>query len=210
MTQGGLSLGNLSERAEKGIAQVTGGLIGENLLQVLKEAVLKQNVFKTIFNENIFVDELPSYNDTILPAWEFRFNKELIEGFDLRHVGTINSRVLFPNSLIGNVSFHRKVALAIVRFFNADRSDIFSKVSGLTEIGENIDITYDLLFVQGAVKVPSIVITFPFVIDIRRFTIENPEIPLNDDLDADLIKEWTQLIEISNELGEVLIAKSKL
>lgn len=208
-------MGNLETRAKAGVDQITGGLMGAELLQILKAAILNQKVFQTIFRENVFVDEMPSYNDTILPAWEFRFNKELIEGTDLLHTGTINSRVLFPNNLAGKLSFHRKIALAIGRFFKADRSDIFSQVSGLTEIGQKLDISYDLMFVQGGIQIPSIVLTFPFVFDVRRYRIENPEIPLDDKLDADLEEEWTQFIEISgfdvdNENSEILIAESQL
>ena len=208
-------MGNLETRAKKGVSQVSGGLIGENLLDVVKDAILAQSVFKTIFKNNIFIDELPSYNDTILPAWEFRFNKELIQGGDLRHVGTVNSRILFPNNLAGMVSFHRKVALAVGRFFKAPRTDIFDNVSGLTEIGQNLDISYDMLFVQGGIKIPSIVFQIPFVFDVRRYRIENPEVPLDDDLDAALEEEWTQFIEISGvdevaDTKEVLIPESKL
>ena len=208
-------MGNLETRAKVGISQVTGGLMGENLLEVLKDAILNQSVFKTIFKNNVFTDELPSYNDTILPAWEFRFNKEIIEGGDLRHTGTINSRILFPNNLAGLVSFHRKIALAVGRFFKAPRKDIFDNVSGLTEIGQKLDISYDMLFVQGGIKLPSIVMQLPFVFDVRRYRIENPEIPLDDDLDAALEEDWTTFIEISgvDEVAEtktILIPESKL
>ena len=210
-------MGNTESRLKAGVNDVTGGLIAENMMSVLKTVILKQKVFRTIFRENIFVDQLPSYNETILPAWEFRFNRETVMGADLLHRGSINSRILFPNDLHGDVSFHRKMALTVYRFFAAsDRlEDLLAPVSGLTEIGENIDIVYDTMFVQDGIAVPSIVMTIPFVLDRRRFRNENPEIPLDEDLDAALIREWEMRLEVTGvdettETKKIVIPEGKL
>lgn len=190
-------MGNHQTRAVTGVGQVTGGLVAENMLEATKTAILNQNVFKTIFKNNVFVNDVPAYNETILPAWEFRFSTEKIMGGDLRHEGVVNSRVLFPNKLVGAYDIHRKVALAIGRFFNNPRKDIFDNVKGLTHIGEDLEFTYDQVFAHGGMQVPAILIKIPFMIDLRRYRIECPEVPLDEaELDADLVEEWEQRIQI--------------
>jgi len=204
-------MGNQNDRAVKAISQVTPPLIGEFMLEELRKTIMCQKVFQTLFGgkgdktdpekSHIFLNKMPSYNETILPAWEFRFFSETSQGTDLLMPGRINSRVLFPNNLQGDLNFHRKVALAIARFFNADDrlNDFIPAVSGLTEFGENLDIKYDLIFVHGAMKVPVITIGIDYIFDIRRFRLENPCTDFDADLDADLIKEAINKIQIDGD-----------
>jgi len=220
-------MGNLNSRAVAAVDTITRPLLGEFMLETLREAILQEKVFQTLFGggedrsdpktSHIFLNKLVTYNETILPAWEFRFSTEDFAGDDLLVSGLINSRIMFPNNLQGDLAFHRKVALAVSRFFNSNKrlDDFLRKVSGLTEFGENLKVRYDLIFVQGGMQVPVIELGMNYIFDMRRFANENPATDLNARLDADLLKDAIYRLEISGEdevtgTSEILIAESKL
>ncbi len=204
-------MGNQQGRAVEAIKKVTPPIIGEFMLEELRKTIMCQKVFQILFGggddqtdpekSHIFLNKATSYNETLLPAWEFRFFSETSQGTDLLMPGRLNSRIIFPNNLQGDLNFHRKVALTVARFFNADDrlKDFVANVSGLTEFGENLDIRYDLMFVQGAMKVPVITIGIDYIFDIRRFRLENQCTDYDADLDADLIKEITNKIQIDGD-----------
>ncbi len=232
-------MGQQQRKAVTGVDQVTpslvdgaspdGGarLMGEFMFERLRESIMGEKVFQTIFGggndkadplqSNIYLNSMPSYNDTILPAWEFRFSQETVQGADLRQTGRVRSRVLFPNNLKGELNFHRKVAMAIARYFNSALriDDFLKKVPGLTEFGENLEFQYDLLFVHGGQQVPVITIGIDYIFDIRRFRLENPCTDLDDRLDAELIEEAVYMLEISGDdevtgETEILIPESEI
>ena len=201
-------MGNLQGRAVKAVETITPPLLGEFMFEVLRESIMLEPAFQIMFGggtdkkdpeqSHIFLNNLPSYNESVLPAWEFRFSTEKFEGDDLEVKGHANSRILFPNNLQGDLSFHRKVVLAIVRFFNsAERlNDFLRKVSGLTEFGENLDVRYDLIFVHGGKRLPVITMGIDYIFDMRRFKNENPATDLNARLDADFLRDVTNRLRV--------------
>ena len=219
-------MGNTQERVVNSVDLIMGVLAGVDMLEALREGMLKQRVFRSMFgrgdtdeargiaeNSHIFVNEVASKDESKLPLMEIQFDNEVVEGADLRQRGFLTARVLFPNNLTAKYKVYRTVAMAISRWFASQKAvdDFLRKVPGLTECGENLEFTYDAVFKHGGLTCPALLIRIPFVIDLQRMRVEDGCTDLNADLDAKLLKEIeSYFIEITDDEGTVLIEKSKL
>lgn len=209
-------MGNTSERLISGFDLVSGVLAGNLMLETLKTSLLTQTPFQKMFGANgerIFINEVPAYNETILPLWEFQWDTETVQGSDLRQIGFVNSRVLFPNNLNGKFGIYRKLALVIARYFDSQFcvDDFVRKVPGLTEFGEDIEFKYNQIFNYGEMTVPALTMRFPFTIDLRRLRIEEECTDFDGKLQAELIEELeTYIVEIQDDKGTVLIEEQPL
>lgn len=211
-------MGNTDERVVKGLDQIIGILAGSEILDKLKESLNDQTVFKTIFgsiekgNSRIYIDEFPAVNKTTLPRLELQVDTEQVAGSDLRQTGIINGRILFPNNMSSRFKIYRLVCMAISRWFNSKKAiEFVRKIPGMTECGENIEFFYDQRFKHSLGECPAVLMRIPYIIDLHRMRVEDGCTDLDGDLDAKLLKEIKiYFIEITDDEGNVLIAKSKL
>ena len=196
------------ERIQEPLDTVTGPLIGQDLLPAFKAAMLRQRVFQKIFGrkgESIFTDQLPSANDTIIPLLQLTWKSERWQSKNTRLFGVIRGLLVLPADLMGRTDRFRPIAGAFSRWL-ASRHDLFERVGGLIEIGKNMDFNY-----EGAVKVdgttyPAIDITIPCLFDQQLFRLANPEVDLDEPLDAAEIPDMTTYsITITDEDLNTLI-----
>jgi hypothetical protein len=206
-------MGNYRERLAEPLAKISGILPGGNLITAIKAAMLVQPVFQKLFGEKgerIFVDKLPSPNDTIIPCIEFRWKGERWQSQRTRIFGTVIGMIVLPADLEGHTDRFRAIVAAFMRWIESDHT-LFSDVSGLMEFGKNADFKYDSAIRAGGDLLPVIDFTLPVTIDLTIFRAENPDIDLDAALDADLIG-WieTYNIQISDENGVVRIKSQTL
>jgi hypothetical protein len=206
-------MGNYDEDVKRPLSKISGPLIGENLLPSVKAAMLKQTVFQKLFGgsgDRIFIDELPSYNDTIIPLIELHWKGERWQSQNSRIYGTLTGMIVLPADLHGRTDQFRAIASAVARWIESNHG-LFQAVSGLIEFGTNADFKYDGAIRAGGDIFPIIDLTIPVVFDLAIFRSENPEIDLDAALDADLFG-WVEAykIRIKDENGNVLMDSQTL
>ncbi|MGZ3686698.1 MAG: hypothetical protein ACXWPM_00025 [Bdellovibrionota bacterium] len=201
-------MGNFEKKVEEPLEQVSGILIGENLLPAVKAEMLLQPVFQKLFGckgERIFIDKLPSWNDTIVPGVEFRWKGERWQSQDTRVYGTIVGMIVLPADLEARTDRFRAIVSTFMRWIDS-KHGLFTAVSGLIEFGTNADFKYDNAIRANGVLFPVIDFTLPVVFDLTIFKAENPEIDLDGALDAELFG-WVETYDIRmrDDKGNVLI-----
>jgi hypothetical protein len=180
-------MGNETTRLDIPLATVTPPLIGDTLLAQFKEALIQEPVFKTIFGntgERIFVDKVPSYNDSIFPLLELYWKRERYENRDLVQSGEITGRILLPAKLQGDYNKQRLIAVAFQRFLGASQHNMFARVPGLTHFGSGMEFTYDQLLQFSGGVIPYIPFTIPFEFDLHLVRQLYPEVDFTAQLDA--------------------------
>lgn len=211
-------MGNYKDRVEKPIDRVTGLLIGDDLLDRVKLAMLNQGVFRKLFGEKgerIFVEALPNFNDTIIPTIEMHWKGERWESHDTRLRGTIVGMIVLPADMAARTDRFRAIAACFARWIESDHGlftpsyateQTDTSVSGLIEFGTNIEFKYDSAIRAGGTDYPVIDFTLPVVFDLTIFKAENPDVDLNAALDAGLVG-WIETygLKITDEKGDVLI-----
>lgn len=215
------------EQIEKPLECVTGPLLGHNLLDVFKELLIKDKIFRMLFGEKgerIFVRELPSINDTIIPLLELHWKAEAWQSRNAYVTGTVGGSIYLPPDLIGRTDRFRPIAGALVRAMESFTrvvdeetnsyklvQPIFDRVAGLTEFGKNIAFNYDNAIRAGADLIPIIEMVIPCKFDLHLFRLAYPEIDLDAPLDAPEIPDIaTYAIEITDENLNVLIPEGTL
>lgn len=201
-------MGNYDDRVAGPLSKISGILIGENLLPAVKEAMIQQGVFQKLFGskgERIFVKDLPSLNDTIIPLIEFRWKGERWQSQNTRVFGTVVGMIVMPADLGGRTDRFRAIVAAFMRWIDSSHG-LFAAVPGLIEFGTNADFKYDNAIRAGGTEYPVVDFTLPVVFDLTIFRAQNPEIDLDGALDAELFG-WveTYAIRIKDEKGGVLI-----
>src|SRR5204863_227380 len=117
------------------LALIQGRLIGDELLAQVKARMITDAVWKAIFGvagERIFVAELPSLNDTIVPFIEFSWAGEVFQNVDLYRTGSLDARIILPAQLKGDFNRFRKIAAAWTRWVGGKQHRLFDYVAGLT------------------------------------------------------------------------------
>lgn len=208
--------GNLDARVNDPLKKITGPLVGELLLESFKAAMIEEPVFQMMFGkkgERIFINELPNYNDTIVPLLELYWKNERFEDHDLYFSGVIDARLVLPLTLAGpdNLNKLRRVAGAFQRFIGADQHRMFDREPGLTEFGFGMDFTFNQLLKFSGQDFPVIPFTIPFKYDLAKFRELHPEIDLQGRLDEEEFGWITSYsLKVLSEEGEVLIAQGTL
>ena len=165
--------GNMDKRVDGSLAQLTGPLVGENLLCAFKEELIKQPVFQTMFGvsgERIFDRSRPSLNETILPALLLSWKSETFTSLDTYFEGMIDAIIALPVRLSGDFNALRRVGSMLQRFMGGPM-DIFPKVPGLINFGVGSEFNYEGLAAFDGLTCPVIQITIPFKFDLLRFQI---------------------------------------
>jgi hypothetical protein len=204
-------VGNYDDGVAKPLSKIQGRLIGEDLLPAVKAAMLEQTVFQKLFGsvekpgERIFVDELPSYNDTIVPLIELHWKNERWQSHDTLITGTLIGMIVLPADLMGRTDRFRAIGAAFARWIESSHG-LFAASSGLREFGTNLQIGYDNAIKAGGDTYPVIDLVIPVVFDLNIFRAENPDADLDGVLDADLLG-WieTYKIRMKDEDGTVRI-----
>lgn len=214
---------NLVTRVQQPLSQVTAPLVGENLLQAFKDLMIGnedqqiagQSVFRVMFGERgerVFVNDVPSYNDTIVPLLELYWQKENFESWDTYLTGSVLGRIVLPAMFRGNYNQLRQVAAVFHRFLGSRAcAQIFQTVTGLVEFGAGTDFAYDKLLRVDGLLFPTIEMTLPFKFDLAWFAQQNPDLDVRGDLDAELFGAiQAYRIGISSEEGKTLIPDGTL
>jgi|TARA_Y100000034_G_C6910517_1_gene424639 hypothetical protein len=208
-------VGKTETRVKQGVNDVLGHIFGDSMLDTLKSALVIQEPFKTMFGENgerIFVEDFPAINESILPAWQFQFESDTIQGQDLYHRGFVSSRIIFPTKMRGAFGLYRKVAMVIARYFQSDKcvSDFIKNVPGLTEFGEDLTFNYGQVYRLSGVDVPVLTMRFAFQFDLRKVKLHFSDTDFNDDLHAELLGAFANYIEITNDKEEILVETAEV
>jgi hypothetical protein len=191
-------VGTYDDTAQRALDQVTGGLIGENLLSEFKAAMIEEAVFQRIFGktgERIYVGRLPNYNDKVVPLIEFWWSEETWNNWDLRQPGTLNGRIVLPTALEGDFNRFRQLAATLFRFIGAGQHRMFERVPGLVKFGKGMSARYDRMIESSGAKYPVILFTLPFQFDGKYFEQLNEGIDLQGRLDAEAF-DWLETSEI--------------
>lgn len=199
---------NLTDRFKTPISIVSGGLVGDNLLSQLKADMILQNVFKAMFGnagERIFIDKIPSYNETIFPLIEFYWGNEVFQDGVTILSGNIQGRILLPTKIdtATDTNVQRKIANCIQRFLGSKKHNLFSNVKGLTEFGYNSEWKYDRLVpISAGLVVPAIEFNIPYKFDLTWLRRNNEDVDYMDNLDAELVgwvEEYRIIIKDDND-----------
>lgn len=210
-------MGNFEDRVEQSVEKVTGPLYGDNLLSELKKAMIKEQVFQSLFGvngERIFVEEIPSYNDTVIPLIEFWWKSETYASRNTYLPGAVIGRIVLPLQIDrknARPNFSRKVANMFQRFLGGDNHNLFDVVPGLIEFGYQMIFSYDHLLQLDGKNYPTITITVPTKFDLRLLQLQLPEIDWAGPLDTEeigLIE--TYKITIADENSVVRIPEGVL
>lgn len=201
-------MGNYDEDVKKPLSEVTGPLLGQVLLPKFKEQMKEQKVFRMLFGkdcERVYVDELPSYNDTIIPLLEMRWSSESWQSKNTRVSGMINGMLILPADMLGRTDQFREIAAAFARWIES-RHNLFKEVPGLIECGKNITFKYDDAVKADATTFPIVRFTLPVLFDLQKFRLRLDDIDLDAPLDAPRIPDITTYsITITDENLNVLI-----
>jgi len=201
-------MGNYEERVARPLSKITGPLIGQEFLTELKKAMLQDRILRALFGEKgerIFVEQLPSYNDTIIPLIELHWKGERWQSQNTRVSGVVSAMIVMPADLIGKTDRFRGIAAAFARWMES-ANGLFENVSGLIEWGVDAEFKYDNAIQAGALIFPTIDISIPVLFDVHQFHLDHPEVDYTAALDADLLGWITSYgIQLSNDEGTVLL-----
>ncbi|MFV8250243.1 hypothetical protein [Bdellovibrio bacteriovorus] len=180
---------------EPALEMVSGPVFAGNLMEKLKEALLKDPVMRKLFGnagESIFVDKMPNYNKTITPFIEFYWTRDTYTNHDVHFSGTILGRIGLPPQLAGDVNKQRILAAIFQRFLGTDScySMLHPTVPGLIEFAVGSVFEYDRLMDLDGLKIPVITMTLPYKIDLYMFRKAHPEVDFDALLSGDLLEDF--------------------
>lgn len=164
-----MSGSNFDTRVRKALDQVSGPLVGDNLLQAFKDEMIKEILFQVMFGsqgERIFIDKIPNWNETILPAMILGWKQETFNSFDTYFEGMINALIALPVQLSGDYNNLRRVGSMVQRWMGGAMS-LFDKVPGLTMFGYGSEFNYEGTAKFDGFSSPAIQITIPFKFDLQ-------------------------------------------
>lgn len=194
---------------ERPLSKIKGVRPGENLLDEFKRLMMGQDVFRQMFGrdgQRIFVNRLPSYNDSILPLFEMYWGRDNYQNSDVYQSGSIDARIVLPAQLTGKFDLFRKVAATLMRFMGSESFDIFTPVPGLTHFGVGTQFDYSKVLQVSGFTAPVIGIQIPYELDLLYFRQLHPEIDLLGDLDAELIEDLRSYeVNLTDDDQDVLV-----
>lgn len=187
-------------------------LIGEFLLDRVKEKMLLQKVFQALFGENgddIWLNEEKNLNTTIVPVIQFKYQSDTFGDRNTTTTGQISGVVIFPIILKGRTDLFRKFGGVLQRWLGSHHG-LFDVVPGLVMIGMNSAYQYDRLVNYTGQDFPAMTFSWPYEIDNREFQRMRPEIDLAGPLDADpfeFVSSYT--LAIQNEETKQILTSTK-
>jgi hypothetical protein len=201
-------MGDYDKKIAQPLSKISGRLIGDDLLPAIKAAMIMQPVFQALFGkagERIYVEQLPSLNDTIIPMLELKWKGERWQSQHTRIYATVDGMIVLPVDLQGRTDRFRSIAAAFMRWIESDHG-LFAACSGLIEVGTNADFRYDKAIQCDGRTYPIVEFTLPVVFDLTIFRAENPDIDLEGALDSELFG-WVEAydLRLRDENGGVLI-----
>lgn len=189
---------------DKTLEDITGPLVGHNLLDELKRLFLLDGVLKKIFLEDgkrILINERANYNNRLLPVMELWWENERQDSDEGEIIGVISGRILLPQQVTGKLTIQRQLMRAIIRYMGSDSFyEIFETVKGLTEIGAGVNADYNKIVKIASFECPLITFKFPFKFDIRLFENAYPEVDHDGHLDSEELADFlTTIIEVKDD-----------
>lgn len=196
------------DRINSAFEILTGGLPGDDILPRLKELMIQETFFTTLFGDEgkrIDVDGGLSISPESLPVLELRLISETFPTRNSYRTGVVEGRILLNNSFKSNYNKKRRLALIFDRYFSSDKYHaIFDMVPGLIELGKNLRADYALMYRVGSIAVPGIKLRFDFKLDPYLWRKENKNIDWDEPLDGDEFSvtdsELQLLVEDTDEL----------
>jgi len=168
--------GNNENRVENSYANVSGILVGENLIKELKNEMMKEKVFQIMFGgekgSRIYDNYYPNINETILPFALVEWKKENFKSFNVYFEGTISMTIALPVNLDKKIGHKRKVGLIFQRFLGGPLN-LFDKVPGLISFGYGTDFNYEGVAKMDGFSAPAIQLTIPFKFDLQKLRADN-------------------------------------
>lgn len=189
---------------EQEVDNVTGSLIGHNLLDEFKRLLISDAVLKKIFLEDgkrIFINERAAYSENLLPVMELWWENERQESTNTYINGVVSGRIILPKQVKGKLILQRQLMRAIVRFMGSDHfHEIFTTVKGLTQMGVGLSADYNKIIKVGSFECPLITFKLPYQFDVHLFERETPEIDHDNYLDSEEFEDFlTTIIEVKDD-----------
>jgi hypothetical protein len=197
--------GNHDTRTVQALNLNNGHLIAGNIMEAIKECMLLDEVMKTLFAQDgsrIFISDVPSYNETIVPLFEMYYQKETFRSNTAYFDGTLLARIVLPTSVQGKLQEMRRVGAIFQRFLGSSyfNANIFPKVPGLISLGYESEFSYDKVLQMTGFALPFIEIILPFRIDMLKLQNDDTSYDIDGPLDSDEIG-WIEshLIKLAAE-----------
>ena len=185
--------GNQKTRVDFPIDLVQGTVVGANLLQSLKDDLILENVFRLMFGSNgerIFINDLPSLNETILPCLMVRWKQETFRSNNTYLDGSIGFELVLPVKLKGDFNALRRAATIFQRWLSG-AANLYPQNKGLIMFGFESNWNYEGLAKFDGITAPAIVANIPFRFDLALLREEfDPTQPL-DESDIGFIESIT-------------------
>lgn len=191
--------GNLENRVRNPLSDVTGILVGQNLLEELKNSLISENVFKKMFGsqgEHIFINSWPNMNETITPVVLLSWKNERIQSLNAYYEGSIDMIIALPTQIKGDYNALRAVGALFQRWMMT-KMVLFRKVLGLIELGVGAEFDYTGLAVFSGVSFPTIKVNIPFKFDLQKVAHSmsdqygfDPDAALDDIFGDDTLLEY--------------------
>lgn len=184
-----MSGSNFQTKVHPAIQAVGGRLIGDNLLQAFKAEMIKEDVFKTLFGptgDRIFIDKIPNWNETIIPAIILGWKSETYTSRDTYYEGMVTGMVALPMQLAGDYNNLRRVGNMVQRWMGG-AMDLFSGenlVPGLIRFGYGAEFNYEGLAKFDGFSAPAIQINIPFKFDLQLLAQTLDGVDFSGPLDA--------------------------
>lgn len=187
--------GNLENKVKQPLSEVTGILVGQNLLEVIKSEMLTESVFQKMFGvdgEHIFINSYPNINETITPSILLSWKNDRPESLNAYLMGDIEMSIILPTQLKGDYNALRSVGALFQRWMMSNRT-VLNKVLGLLELGVESTFDYTGLAVFSGNYCPVIKATLPFKFDMQKLIqagAYDPDEPLDSQFTDDILLEY--------------------
>lgn len=203
---------NHQKRTQIGINQNGGHIIAGNLMDAFKQFMLEDNVMCALFGDDgkrIFINDVPSYNETIVPLFEMYWNTENFVSNTAYYTGTVLARIVLPTNVQGKLQDMRRVGAIFQRFLGSRLlgEKIFPAVLGLTAFGDGADFNYSKVLTFTGFSLPFIEITLPFTVDMMLLTSLDENYDNGGALDSDdlgFIETITIKIEAEDDNNNIV------
>ena len=176
-----------NDKLKEVIATVSGPMPADNLLEKIKEVMLKENAFKSLFGdkgERLNVGEKINLSRGAIPFMQLRHQNDSFPHDDGHMTGNVEGRILLPTGYAEDFGTKRQVGLLLYRYFQSDNFlELFNLVDGLTMI-ENLRLDYSTSYLLNSNQFPAILFTFSYRVDLHTWKIKNPQIDWAEPLDG--------------------------
>lgn len=188
-------IGNLENKVRQPLSEVTGILAGQNLLDVIKSEMLKENVFQKMFGvqgEHIFTASYPNINETITPSILLSWKSDKPQSLNAYLDGEIEMNIILPTQLKGDYNALRSVGALFQRWLMSNKT-LIRQVVGLLELGVDATFDYTGLAVFSGSNCPVIKANLPFKFDLQKLILAgsyDPDEPLDSIYNDDLLLRY--------------------